>query len=112
MQHFRQQDKEAAEMAKVIDITDKLDFEGNPTIRIKNTDLEVNADAASMLKIMGILGNNEDPGPKEVVEMYELMFSEKERKQIEKLKLNFKDFQTLVYTAISLVSGEDSQGEQ
>lgn len=99
-------------MAKVVDITDKLDFEGNPRIRIKNEDLEVNADAATMLKIMGILGESDEPGPKEVIRMYELMFPEKERRKIEKLKLNFKDFQTLVFTAISLVGGENSQGEQ
>lgn len=98
-------------MAKIIDITEKLDFDGNPKIKIKNTEVEVNADATTMLKIMGLLGERENPRPKEVLDMYELMFSAKERSKVEKLKLNFKDFETLVYTAISLVSGENSQGE-
>lgn len=98
-------------MAKIIDITEKLDFDGNPKINIKNTEIEVNSDATTMLKIMGLLGERENPGPKEVLDMYELMFSAKERSKVEKLKLNFKDFETLVYTAISLVSGENSQGE-
>ena len=99
-------------MAKIVDITEKLDFDGNPKIKIKNAEIEINADAPTMLKIMGILGDADKPGAKEVMEMYELMFSEKERSKIEKLKLNFKDFTTLVYTAIDLVQGGESQGEQ
>ena len=47
-----------------------------------------------------------------MIAMYELMFEEKERKKIDSLKLNFKDFQTLVFTAISLITGDDPQGEQ
>lgn len=99
-------------MAKIVDITEKLDFEGNPKIKVKNTEIEVNADAATMLKVMGVLGDVEEPGPKEVTAMYELIFSEKERQKIEKMKLNFKDFQVLVFTAIGLITGEESQGEQ
>ncbi|WP_411337226.1 hypothetical protein [Ruminococcus gauvreauii] len=99
-------------MGKVIDITEKLDFDENPKIKVRNAEIEVNADAATMLKVMGILGDNEEPGAKEVMGMYELMFSEKERGKIEKLKLNFKDFTTLVYTAINLINGEDTPGEQ
>lgn len=98
-------------MAKVVDITEKLDFQGNPKIKIKSTEIEVIADAATMLKVMGVLSDEEDPGPKEVMSMYELMFSKKERDKIEKLKLNFKDFTTLVYTAIGLINGEDESGE-
>lgn len=98
-------------MAKIVDITEKLDFDGNPKIKIKNTEIEVNADAATMLKVMGILGDKEEPGAKEVMGMYELMFSEKERNKIDELKLNFKDFTTLVYTAINLINGEEESGE-
>lgn len=98
-------------MAKIIDITEKLDFDGNPQIKIKGTTLEVNSDAATILKIMGILGEKENPGPAEVMEMYGLLFSNKERAKIDKLKLSFKDFTTLIYSAITLVNGENSQGE-
>lgn len=98
-------------MAKIVDITEKLDFDGNPKIKIKNTEIEVNADAATMLKVMGILGDKEEPGVKEVIGMYELMFSDEERSKIDKLKLDFKDFTTLVYTAINLINGEDEPGE-
>ena len=98
-------------MSRVVDITEKLNYEENPRIRVKDKEIEVNTDAATMLRIMGILSDKEETGPKEVIEMYELMFAEKERQKIEKLKLNFSDFTTLVYTAIGLVTGENDQGE-
>lgn len=100
-------------MAKVVDITDRLDFEGNPYIRIRDVEVEVNAEASTMLKVMGVLSRGEGTGTKEVLDMYELMFSGEERKKIDAMKLSFKDFTKLVYAAISLVNGEDgSQGEQ
>lgn len=98
-------------MAKIVDITEKLNYEENPIIKVKDKKIEVNTDAATMLKVMGVLSDNENPGSKEILTMYELMFTEKERKKIEQLKLNFKDFSTLVFTAIDLITGEDEQGE-
>lgn len=98
-------------MAKVVDITEKLNYEENPVIRVKDKEIEVNSDAGTMLKIMGFLSDGKNTGPQEVMEMYQLMFNEKERKKIEQLKLSFSDFTTLVHTAISLVTGENEQGE-
>lgn len=99
-------------MTKKIDITDKLSFDENPVIVIKGKELEVNADAATVLKIMGILGNNESPSPSDVLKMYNLIFGEKERKEIEKMSFQFNDFQTIIFTAIDLIVGEqEDQGE-
>lgn len=100
-------------MAKVIDITDKLTFDGNPLLMIKDKKLEVNADAPTMLKVMGLMGNGE-PGPKEIVDMYEMMFPEKSQKEIEKMKLNFSDLVTVVEAAVGLIinTDGDGQGEQ
>lgn len=100
-------------MAKAIDITERLDFDGNPAIKVKDMEIEVSADAATMLKVMGILRKNEHPGVKEVLEMYELLFTEAERAKIEVLKLNFRDFTELLNTAMTLITGEeDDRGEQ
>ena len=84
-------------MAKTIDITDKLAFDENPKLVIKGKELEVNADATTVLKIMGILGDGENVQPNDVVKMYELIFSDADRKKIDKMKLQFSDFQTLVF---------------
>lgn len=98
-------------MAKIVDITDKLSFDENPKVVIKGKELEVNADASTVLKIMGTLGDGENVQPNDVVKMYELIFSEADRKKIDKMKLQFADFQTLVFSAISLITGEEESGE-
>ena len=46
-------------MAKVVDITDKLSFEENPKLKIKGMVVTVNADAETMLRIMGALGTRQ-----------------------------------------------------
>lgn len=99
-------------MAKVIDITEKLTFEGNPSLMIKGKKLEVNADAPTMLKVMALMGEK-DPGPKEIVETYNMMFPEKSKKEIEKLGLGFNDLIVVVQEAVDLiVGGVNGQGEQ
>ncbi|WP_418436895.1 hypothetical protein [Blautia sp.] len=98
-------------MAKTIDITDKLAFDENPKLVVKGKELEVNADATTVLKIMGILGDGDNVQPSDVVKMYELIFSDADRKKIDKMKLQFSDFQTLVFSAISLITGEEESGE-
>ena len=99
-------------MAKVVDITDKLSFEGNPSLAIKGKHLEVNADAPTMLKVMGLMGGAE-PGVNEILETYDVMFPEKSKKEIEKLKLGFNDLIVVVQEAVGLIIGEDEQpGEQ
>ena len=99
-------------MARVIDITDKLDFDSNPKIAIKGKEYEVNADAETVLKIMGLFGADGGMTPVQVINAYELMFNEKDRDSIKELKLQFKDFQTVIMSAINLITGnEDSQGE-
>jgi len=99
-------------MAKVRDITEKLNFDSNPKIKIKGAEYEVNADAETVLKIMGILGDSNSMSPRDIVKMYELIFSEKEREKISSLKLQFNDFKTIVENAIDLIVGTDEkQGE-
>lgn len=96
-------------MAKVIDITEKLSFDENPRIKIKNVEIEVNADASAVLKIMQASGK---PSKEAIPEMYGLLFSEADRKKIDKLKLKFKDFTALIETAMDSVVGEaDTVGE-
>lgn len=98
-------------MAKIVDITEKLNFEDNPKIKIKEITCRVNTDAPTALKIMQLMGDGEGVSPNDVVNMYELIFNEADRKKIDKLKLQFKDFQTLVMSAITLITGDEEPGE-
>lgn len=99
-------------MARVVDITDKLMFEGNPSLMIKGKKLEVNADAPTLLKVMGLMSAGK-PGMNEVLKTYDLMFPEKAQKEIEKLKLSFQDLTVVIQEAIEMITGEDiGEGEQ
>ncbi|WP_455903629.1 hypothetical protein [Clostridium sp.] len=97
-------------MARVVDITDKLSFDENPTLVVEGKKLEVNADAPTLLKVMSLLGNKE-PGIDEILEAYNLIFSEKAKKGIEALKPSFGDMVIIIQEAVSLVTGGVSQGE-
>ena len=97
-------------MARVVDITSKLEFDGNPKLRIKDKEIEVNADAPTMLKVMNLVGD--DPTPKDIIELYKLIFPEESRKILDGMKLSFANLITVVEVAVSIISGDtDTSGE-
>lgn len=98
-------------MAKIVDITDKLDFDAKPRLVIKGTELEVNDDAPTVLKVMGLMSDG-DPGLREIEEAYELIFPEESRSKINSIGLKFSAFMTLIREAINLITGdEEGNGE-
>lgn len=97
-------------MAKVMDITDKLSFDSNPKLKIGKKEIEVNADAPTVLKIMGLMSEEGDSTEK-LVEACELLFPEESRAALDELKLSFHDFVIVIQLAVELVTGEASQGE-
>ncbi len=96
-------------MAKVVDITDKLSFDENPKIAIKGHEYEVNADARTMLEIMGLFAAKSEAEAS--TEAYAKLFNERDRKAIDKLKLPFKDFMKIIEISMNLIMGEEEQGE-
>lgn len=101
-------------MARTKDITDKLSFDGNPSLMIKGKKLEVNSDAPTMLKILGIMSSDEKE-MKQLNESYQLIFPEKSRKEIEKMRLSVTDWITVVEEALNLIMDDgsgDEPGEQ
>lgn len=92
-------------MAKVIDITDKLNFEESPAITIKGQVYKVNDSAETMLKLMGLFDDR--PEAEAVPAAYELLFSEEDRERLKGQNLNFKDFMTLIEEVMDLVRGGD-----
>ena len=95
-------------MGKVVDITEKLSFEQNPVLKIKDVEMEVKSDAKTMLLIMGNFKTKSEIEAS--LESLELLFSEKDREKLDKLNLPFKDYMTVISEAMDLVQG-DSQGE-
>jgi hypothetical protein len=90
-------------------LTDKLNFEDNPQIEICGKLLTVKSDATTVLKLMDIVSNKgEVEGALEAVN---LLFSAKDRKAIDELKLSMQNYVALVSTAIQLAVGEDPDAE-
>ena len=94
-------------MSKIIDITDKLDFEENPRLKVKDIELEVDASAENLLKVMGLA--TDEPTAKDVLEMCEIIFTKESKKKLDSLHLNFKDYNTVVMAAINLASGCENE---
>lgn len=102
-------------MEKIVDITDKLCFDENPVMKIGTLEVEVNADAETMLRLMGAFGNKGEL--QAVEEALNLIFKPKDVEKIcnikkGKKKLSAKSLVVIVQEAMALVMGEDEEGEQ
>ena len=100
-------------MTKRINITDKLCFEENPVLEIGTLDVEVKADAETMLRLMEVF--SEKTELEAVGEALNLVFSPQDVEAICNLerngkKLSAKSLMTIIQAAMSLVMG-DEQGE-
>lgn len=101
-------------MSKVIDITDKLSFEGNPKLVVKGVELEVNSDAPTVLLFMQLMGRMDeakDMDADTLLKAYELLFSEEMREKIKDLGVDFKDLMVIVQSAVELINGGNNEGE-
>lgn len=94
-------------MSKILDITDKLNFEDNPKIKIKSTELEINASAENLIKVMALA--SDENNVKNVVEMCNLIFTKDSKKKLDSLNLNFKDFSSVVDIALNIAIGNDEE---
>ena len=98
-------------MAKTYNLTEKMDFEENPKIVIKDTELEIKADAKTVLTLVSIAEESNDDFIA-TMKGYEVIFSEADRKKIDKLKLNAHDFSILVNSALAIAMGQDPDEEE
>lgn len=97
-------------MAKIIDISEKLSFDQNPVLKIKDIEVEVNSDARTVLEIMGNFKAKSEVEAS--LDSVEKLFSAKDREKLDGLKLQFKDYITVISEAMDLVMGRDAGGEQ
>lgn len=94
---------------KVLDITEKLSFDGKPKIKVKDYEIEINNDAITVLSIMELLGD--DASSQDMARAAKILFGEEGYKKIAELKLSFKDFNVLLDAAIELATGDETTGE-
>lgn len=103
-------------MAKTVDITDKLSFDENPKMIIAGEEIEVNADAEVMIRLMGLFKNGIDD-MKSISLAMSLIFSEEDLAKIGSIKKGGKKLKAsslmgILEEATSLIMGDDEPGEQ
>lgn len=93
---------------KKYDITDKLSFEDNPVIKIKDIEVEINADAKTVIEVGAAMDGDDVFAA--VKKAYNELFSEADKKKIDKLKLKANDFKTFINAAVVLAMGGEPDG--
>ncbi len=98
-------------MSKIIDITNKLNFDERPKLVIKDTEIEVNNDAISFIKAIALFDSESGISSSDILSALELLFDEENREKIAKLHLSFADLSTVIKTATELIADNGSEGE-
>lgn len=101
-------------MAKIVDLTDKLDSEEKPGIKIGKIVIKVNNDAKSVLLLMNLTNREDISEVEQITKGINLLFDAKERKKLDALNLNFKSYTEVFKEAMMLATGvdEDELGEE
>jgi hypothetical protein len=86
-------------------LTDKLKFNDDPQIEIKDKVISVKSDAETVLALMdAIRTQGEIEG---MATTFDILFSEKDKKTIKAMKLKTVDYMKLMEVAIDLALGND-----
>ena len=101
-------------MAKIVDITDKLNFEEKPALVIKKRKIKVNNDAKSIMELMAMSEDDEVSEIQMIQKGMALLFEDEERKKLDSMNLSVTDLMTVISSAMKLASdtGDNNQGEQ
>ena len=91
-------------------LTDKLKFNENPQIEIKDKKITVKADAETVLKLLSLVAEKGEM--QATLEVADLIFSPADKKTIKSLNLSFSDYVKLIEVATTLALGNDPEEEQ
>lgn len=91
-------------------LTEKLRFDEDPVLVIRDTELTVKSDAEIVLKMLDVLATKgEHAAAREVIE---LLLSEKDRKKLAALRLKIRDYSAVVRAAVALATGNDPEATE
>lgn len=95
------------------DITEKLNFDADPKLKIKDVELTIKSDAENVLQILDILQNNGETAA--AVKCMPILLGEEDQEKLKSLHLKMNDYVEVLEAAVSLAlgedPGEDKQGE-
>ena len=92
------------------DMTERLKFDDDPVLKIKDTELTIKSDAPTVLKLMDIMQQNGEM--EAAVKAVDLLFSPKDRKKLDAMNLKMSDFIEVISVAVALAVGEDPDEEE
>lgn len=99
-------------MGKVIDITEKLSFEENPRLSIKGAEIEVNADAETVLTILGQMNEENGLSYAQVPNLLKKLFTADGRKKLSALHLSLNDYMVVINAAVNLITDTGEEHEE
>ena len=89
----------------IYDLTEKLKFDEDPKLVIKDVELTVNSDAEAVLKLLDIMQTRGELAG--AMDAEKLIFSEKDRKKLAGLRLKIDDYLEVLKAAVQLALGND-----
>ena len=93
----------------VYDLTDKLRFDEDPVLVVRNARLTVRSDAEIVLRLMDTLREKGEAAG--IREAAELLLSPGDRKKLGALGLKMDDYLAVLRTAVQLALGADPEDE-
>lgn len=91
-------------------LTDKLKFNDDPQIAIKDKVITVKSDAVTVLKLMDVVKSvGEIEG---AVSIMDLLLSEEDKAKVDSLNLKISDYIMVAETIIDLALGNDPEDEK
>lgn len=94
------------------DLTDKLKFNEDPTICIRETEISVKTDAEIVLRLMSFMTAAENRDANAIAEVVKLLFSADDQKKLKALRLKAEDYLMVIHTAVQLALGADPDEPQ
>lgn len=98
-------------MSKLIDISDKLNYEEKPKIKVKDIEVSANNDAITVLKVVSIIEDGDKMNLSDILKIYDMLFDEENQKKIDSLKLDMKDFTTFIMETVKILSNNNQENE-
>lgn len=91
------------------DITDKLKFDADPVIKVRDMEITINSDAENVLQILDILQNESEYAA--MRKCMPILLDKENQEKLRSLKLKTGDYMEVLQVAVSLALGEDPDEE-
>ena len=98
-------------MSKIIDITNKLNFDEKPKLVIKGTEIEVNNDAISFIKTVALFDSEDGVKTSDILSALELLFDEENRERLQNFISRLPTSQLLLRQQQSLSQTMTARGK-